>query len=91
MFEWLLLQDIYGNELFPTTSKELDILKYKSQQVFDVKYIENGWHRDETWWWDMMMDKESVGFYNEWMKSSIFLSISSLYSGFVLKSVLAST
>jgi hypothetical protein len=42
MFEWLLLQDIYGNELFPTTSKELDILKYKSQQVFDVKYIENG-------------------------------------------------
>ena len=42
MFEWLLLQDIYGNELFPTTSKELDILKYKSQQVFDVKYIQNG-------------------------------------------------
>ena len=42
MFEWLLLQDIYGNELFPTTSKELDILKYKSPQVFDVKYIGNG-------------------------------------------------
>ena len=42
MFEWLLLQDIYGNELFPTTSKELDILKYKSAQVFDVKYIQNG-------------------------------------------------
>ena len=42
MFEWLLLQDIYGSELFPTTSKELDILKYKSPQVFDVKYIENG-------------------------------------------------
>ena len=42
MFEWLLLQDIYGNELFPTTSKELDILKYKSTRIFDVKYIENG-------------------------------------------------
>ena len=42
MFEWLLLQDIYGQELFPTTSKELDILKYKSHRVFDVKYIENG-------------------------------------------------
>ena len=42
MFEWLLLQDIYGNELFPTTSKEMDILKYKSHRIFDVKYIENG-------------------------------------------------
>jgi len=42
MFEWLLLQDIYGSELFPTTSKELDILKYKSPQIFDMKYIENG-------------------------------------------------
>ena len=42
MFEWLLLQDIYGSELFPTTSEELDILKYKSQRIFDVKYISNG-------------------------------------------------
>ena len=42
MFEWLLLQDIYGSELFPTTIKELDILKYKSQRIFDVKYISNG-------------------------------------------------
>lgn len=41
MFEWLLLQDIYGNELFPTTCKELDILKYKSHRVLEVKYIEN--------------------------------------------------
>ena len=38
----ITIQDIYGNELFPTTSKELDILKYKSQRIFDVKYIENG-------------------------------------------------
>jgi hypothetical protein len=29
MFEWLLLQDIYGAGSFPTTSKELDLLKYK--------------------------------------------------------------
>ena len=29
LFEWLLLQDIYGHSSFPTTSKMLDILKYK--------------------------------------------------------------
>jgi len=29
MFEWLLLQDIYGDDEFPTTSKYLDILFYK--------------------------------------------------------------
>ena len=29
LFEWLLLQDIYGEDEFPTTSKELDILKFK--------------------------------------------------------------
>ena len=29
LFEWLLLQDIYGEIEFPTTKKELDILKYK--------------------------------------------------------------
>ena len=29
LFEWLLLQDIYGTESFPTTKKELDILQYK--------------------------------------------------------------
>ena len=39
MFEWLLLQDVYGRELFPTTSKELDILKYKPRKILDVLYI----------------------------------------------------
>ena len=34
LFEWLLLQDIYGEELFPTTNKNLDILKYKSKRFF---------------------------------------------------------
>ena len=29
LFEWLLLQDIYGRDEFPTTSYELDILKFK--------------------------------------------------------------
>ena len=29
LFEWLLLQDIYGNDVFKTTSNILDILQYK--------------------------------------------------------------
>lgn len=29
VFEWLCLQEIYGFELFPTTTNEIDILKYK--------------------------------------------------------------
>ena len=29
LFEWLCLQDIYGEEKFKTTGTELDILKYK--------------------------------------------------------------
>ena len=35
LFEWLLLQDIYGDEdeLFPTTNKILDILKYKGKPL----------------------------------------------------------
>jgi hypothetical protein len=43
MFEWLLLQDIYGEELFATTKKELDILKYKAQSVINMRFIENGY------------------------------------------------
>tara|TARA_B110000967_G_C18807327_1_gene521717 strand:- start:118 stop:522 length:405 start_codon:yes stop_codon:yes gene_type:complete len=34
MFQWLCLQDIYGEALFPTTKKELDILKFKPPKVF---------------------------------------------------------
>jgi hypothetical protein len=33
MFEWLLLQDIYGTEEFPTTTMEKDILKYKPSRL----------------------------------------------------------
>lgn len=40
LFEWLLLQDIYGTELFPTTSKQNDILKYKSNKLLNVPLIE---------------------------------------------------
>ena len=40
LFEWLLLQDIYGSEDFPTTKKELDILKYKPNQVLNIPLLE---------------------------------------------------
>jgi len=33
MFEWLLLQDIYGSELFPTTTKCLDFLEYRPPSI----------------------------------------------------------
>jgi hypothetical protein len=35
IFEWLLLQDIYGKELFPTTKKEADLLKFKAPSVLN--------------------------------------------------------
>tara|TARA_Y100000590_G_C15081497_1_gene774008 strand:- start:95 stop:523 length:429 start_codon:yes stop_codon:yes gene_type:complete len=38
LFEWLLMQDIYGFENFPTTKKELDILKFKSKSIFINNY-----------------------------------------------------
>ena len=42
IFEWLMLQDIYGFDDFPTTSRQLDILKYKPNQKLNISYIENG-------------------------------------------------
>jgi hypothetical protein len=42
MFEWLCLQDIYSDELFPTNKKELDILKYKPGSQLNKYYITNG-------------------------------------------------
>jgi hypothetical protein len=41
LFEWLLLQDIYGFKAFPTTTKENDLLKYKGHRIFNVKMIEH--------------------------------------------------
>ena len=41
LFEWLCLQDIYGYDLFPTTSKELDILRYKAKSIFNSYLLRN--------------------------------------------------
>jgi hypothetical protein len=40
LFEWLMLQDIYGTEEFSTTSRELDILKYKPTKILQVPMLE---------------------------------------------------
>lgn len=40
LFEWLLLQDIYGKDQFPTTKKELDLLKYKPSQILNIALLE---------------------------------------------------
>jgi hypothetical protein len=41
LFEWLMLQDIYGTDLFPTTKKEADILKYKPLSTLTIGLIDN--------------------------------------------------
>jgi hypothetical protein len=33
LFEWLLLQDIYGQELFPTTTQNPDILTFRPSRL----------------------------------------------------------
>ena len=40
LFEWLMLQDIFGDADFPTTSKELDILKFKPNKVLNVHLLD---------------------------------------------------
>jgi|UniRef100_A0A6C0AQA4 hypothetical protein len=40
LFEWLLLQDIYGSSDFPTTKKELDILRYKPNKILNIQLLE---------------------------------------------------
>jgi hypothetical protein len=43
LFEWLLLQDVFGPDVFPTTSKNAtDLLKYKGQPQFNVRMIAGG-------------------------------------------------
>ena len=39
LFEWLLMQDVYGNEYFPTTRPMLDILKYKPERTFGSRLL----------------------------------------------------
>lgn len=40
LFEWLLLQDVYGSADFPTTKKELNILKFKPNKVLNIPLLE---------------------------------------------------
>jgi hypothetical protein len=40
LFEWLMLQDIYGDKEFPTTKKELDFLKYKQNKILNIPLLE---------------------------------------------------
>jgi hypothetical protein len=40
MFEWMLLQDVYGIDEFPTTSKVLDLLKFKPSRTFEIGLLE---------------------------------------------------
>ncbi len=40
LFEWLMLQDIYGETEFPTTKKELDLLKFKPNKILNIPLIE---------------------------------------------------
>ena len=37
LFEWLLLQDIYGFIEFPTTTKCIDLLKYRASQILNTR------------------------------------------------------
>jgi hypothetical protein len=37
LFEWMCLQDIYGTEDFPSTIKDLDILRFKPHSAFQKK------------------------------------------------------
>ena len=39
MFEWLLLRDTFGEEEFPVTKCELDILRYKPGRSFNGRFI----------------------------------------------------
>ena len=40
LFEWLMLQDIYGAIDFPTTKKEMDILRFKPKKILNVQLLE---------------------------------------------------
>lgn len=39
LFEWLMLQDIYGDKEFLTTKKEIDFLKYKPNKLLNINLI----------------------------------------------------
>jgi len=39
LFEWLMLQDIYGDKEFPTTCKQLDFLKFKPVKKLNIPLL----------------------------------------------------
>jgi len=41
IFQWLLLQDIYGKDEFPTTHDELDVLKYRPSVILTRKLLQD--------------------------------------------------
>jgi hypothetical protein len=41
LFEWLLLQDIYGEDMFRTTGTEIDHLKYRGPAQFGIRRLTN--------------------------------------------------
>ena len=41
MLEWMLLQDVFGRDEFPTTSHTLDILKFQADSVFKMPRLTN--------------------------------------------------
>ena len=42
LFEWLVLQDTFGDNQFPTSGKESDLLRFMPPQQFGVARLENG-------------------------------------------------
>ena len=39
LFEWCLLQEIYGSEMFPTTSKVNDLYAYRPQKTLHINLL----------------------------------------------------
>ena len=40
LFEWLLLQDIYGYDFFPTNKKNVDFIKYKGKAILHIALLQ---------------------------------------------------
>ena len=40
ILEWLMLQDIFGIDEFPTTKRQLDFIKYRSPQILNIELLE---------------------------------------------------
>ena len=40
LFEWLMLQDIYGKDFFQTTSIQPDLLRFKPRQMLNVSLLQ---------------------------------------------------